>query len=106
MARRKSLGFMALGMRFNSRLTEVSTSSRNSSFSSIAVTGSSPPYAVRFFPVKLYFVAALILLGSRNSSPEACAAASVFAAARSVFTNWVAPFLAAAQRVSHDLTPF
>jgi hypothetical protein len=25
------------------------------------VTGSSPPYAVRFFPVKLYFVAALIL---------------------------------------------
>ena len=106
MASKKSLGFIALGIRFNSRLTEVPTSSRNSSFSSIAATGSSPPYAVRFLPVKLYFVAALILLGSRDCSPRACSAASALTWSKSVFTNWVAPFPAAPRRRPHGLPPF
>jgi len=73
---------------------------------SIAATGSSPPYAVRFLPVKLYFVAALILLGSRDCSPRACSAASALTWSKSVFTNWIAPFPAAPRRRPHGVPPF
>ncbi len=64
------------------------------------------PYAVRFFPVKRYFVAVLILLGSRDCSPRAGFAASALSSATSVFTNQGAPFLAALRRRLHGLPLF
>src|ERR1035438_10690135 len=48
-------------MRFE--VTVCSTRGWKSSFSSMVITGSSPPWGVRFFPLKSQGVEALILLG-------------------------------------------
>ena len=60
---------MARGIRFD--VSVSATRDSKPSFSSIVITGSSPPYGVRFLPLKSYGVEALILLasGALRSTP-------------------------------------
>src|ERR1035438_8208552 len=57
-------------MRFE--VTVCSTRGWKSSFSSMVITGSSPPWGVRFFPLKSQGVEALILLGPDETLSGPC----------------------------------
>src|SRR5580692_10043253 len=53
--------------------------------------GSSPPYAVKFLPVKSKGVEAPILMGPELTAPSPCMARLFSLSSRLLFTFWVAP---------------
>jgi hypothetical protein len=72
-------------------LSVSSTSAWNPSLSSMVAMGSSPPYAVKFLPVKSKGVEAPILMGPELTAPSPCMARLFSLSSRLLFTFWVAP---------------